>query len=284
MGSPWESEMPTQRSANKHVAMYFDIETIPNPEYKDRFEELFFDGADEFGDPDLFIGLDRVVTSGTVAEIKKHLSSCGVPPVDATLAAIEAERAGKCRAGILGELESALKKAEKILGQDESSRLEMSISPAFLKIIAIGYAFDDGPITTLVANTVDDEDEILHTWWSETEKALQFVGYNCRNFDWPAIKMRSNVLGIKVRRSVNDHRWSGNIVDAYEPLNRYGRKHSAKLNNMAYMLGLRDDRPTDDGSKVQEMYQNDRQALEKYLSEDVRDTRSISNLLRLTEV
>ena len=87
--------------------------------------------------------------------------------------------------------------AESLVTAKEKAALD----PGTLRIAAIGYAVDDGPVMSLLCQTEAVEQAALRVFWglvdSQWQAADYIVGYNVLAFDMPALITRSFLLGVE---------------------------------------------------------------------------------------
>lgn len=188
----------------------------------------------------------------TVAEIENDCRQ-GLIAEQFISEAIDLERAGKNRSGVLKALESNGKLLDDYRASVDAFNKKLSLTPEKCRIRAIGMAIGDGDIDVIVCNTWDDESAALKVFWARWEIARQIVGYNFRSFDACVLLVRSVMLGVKPERKLDLNRYRGDIVDLMDV--RFGQtgNKALGLKEMAACYGLHVETPDVDGSIVAEM-------------------------------
>lgn len=140
------------------------------------------------------------------------------------------------------------------------------------KVVAIGYALNDGEVEILRG----DEKDILESFWKiAVPGGLRVIGFNCLAFDFPFLMRRSWALGIKVPAWPRDGRyWSRYIIDLREVWQLGDRMAKGSLDSVSRHLGL--GRKTGNGKDFAAILEADPDAAIAYLKNDVNLVRGIA--------
>lgn len=154
------------------------------------------------------------------------------------------------------------------------------------KIVCIGYAFDDGPVS---ASCCDDEKKLIWDLFSEISTAtlippfnqvldLTVCGHNVAGFDLPFIRKRAMIHNIKPPRALLDvfaaKPWAGSIADTMRMWDSDQSKR-IKLDALCKVLGIPTPKGDMDGSKVGEAFAaGEYSKIATYCAADVEATRA----------
>lgn len=159
--------------------------------------------------------------------------------------------------------------------------------PEFCKIVALGWAVDDGFLRSLVIGTDAEsktdgmptritEQLILKQFWAlaiQTRPTL--IGFNILGYDLPVIFVRSMMLGIKPTRQIDRRPWGKDCIDLFD-----ARRYTAGgggLKHLAECYGIENLTPEVDGSQVKDL---DPKTIAKYVRSDVHLTRELYKLYK----
>lgn len=265
-----------QKTSNSFL--YIDIETVPD-----------YDRQHLFGLPPLPIVPDEIpeenllppdqFLSQTLGEIDAWFAKNN--PCDSWLEKIEAaERAASGKKGNRKGLFDHVKKAREArnatVDAERANRKKMATTPEMCKIVALGIAIDDSPVTPLVVG-VDGitEIKILQAFWSYAKACEMIVGFNVGQFDLPALLVRSLLLDVpaSVKIDLAPHR--GRVCDLM--ISRFGRipERGMSLKSLAKMYGIEIPAEGVDGSQVEQLWQENPQAVGSYVASDIIVTRRL---------
>lgn len=261
--------IPQGISAGRQT-VYFDIETVPDESRRHLF------GLDEpieekpIKEPQ---NTPAQLVAGTVAQIKEILEANN--PSDDWLAGLEAaETAGKKRETVFW-LISSIRKARNSSNDPQAKAdkiKKMSVTPEYLKIVAMGIAIGSGDPVGLVVNDhlngSVSEVELLEWFWDVVKHAGAIVGYNILGFDLPAIMVRSALLGVTPSRTFDTKPWGTDTIDLM--LKRWPRGGQMRLKDVAPLYGIEVDAGDMDGGQVYEVFETEPHKLKVYVASDVK--------------
>ena len=154
------------------------------------------------------------------------------------------------------------------------------------KIVCIGYALDDGPVS---ASCCDDEEKLIWDLFSEISTAtlippfnhvldLTVCGHNVAWFDLPFLRKRAMIHNIKPPRALRDvfaaKPWSESIADTMRMWDSDPSKR-IKLDALCKVLGIPTPKGDMDGSKVGEAFAaGEYSKIATYCAADVEATRA----------
>jgi len=247
------------------VPLYFDFETIPDPDRCD----LLDDGVNR--KPCEFPKAEDVV-SGTVDAVKDAVWK--LPYTDATISYLEllalTEQQGKSRAGVISVISSMQKTIES---SGEQRRKTLSVTPELCKIAAVGWAIGDGPTHSVL--TLDEATEFaaIESFWKLVKAFGPVVGFNVLGFDLPVLFVRSHVLGIKPLKKLDMRPWGNDVVDLMKARYPVGKATGLKL--LAKYYGFEVPAGDVDGSQVAALVESDPEKVREYVESDVQITRQL---------
>ena len=178
------------------------------------------------------------------------------------------------------------KKGELIAeGEGKEKDFKPALYPEFCRIVALGWASNDGPAKSLVVGVQSKNKEgtlvditekvLLETFWKLVQiNSPVLVGFNICNFDLPVIFVRSALLSITPPKKLIDRKpWANQCIDLQEA-RRY-TNGGGKLKELARYFSF--DVPAEDidGSQVEKIYAENPHQLAEYVESDVLVTRQL---------
>ena len=173
--------------------------------------------------------------------------------------------------------------------REESERVKtLSVTPEFLRIVAIGWAVEDGDPESMVVgekygadgeNEIDERD-ILDKFW---ELAARHVlsGYNFSGFDLPAVWARSAILRVRPSVRIDPTPWKSNVVDLFQarfPKGNHG-KGPGGLKALAKLYNLVTEAEDTDGSQVYRLLKEGKiKEIGEYVRSDISLTQQLHEL------
>lgn len=252
---------------------YFDLETIPDFERQALFGLEPVSEMPPVTSPDNLLSADEFL-SQSLGEIGKWLDNNN-PPERWLADVIATEAAGKKpRKGLTDAVDSLRSRLEKIGAAAEERRKLLSVTPEFCRIVAIGWAVDNGDPQEIHG---DDEVAMLSAFWRQVAACKQVCGYNISGFDLNVIYARSIILDVKPTRKFDSRPWGADVVDLMKVRfggGGFGGK-SLKLKTLAACYGIPVPAEDVDGSQVLDLYLNDQAKLALYVKSDVWITREL---------
>lgn len=183
---------------------------------------------------------------------------------------------------------AAMKKADTIATwekEQKAAAVEEAISKtglnaAFGHICCIGFAFDDGPVSSQTAQVWTEERDIIQSFFEYVNATIGnrfpvIVGHNVAGFDIRFIWQRSIALGIRVPAWMpRDPKPWGN--DVFDTMTAWaGARDTISMDNLSAALGL-PGKGEIDGSMIGQMFADGRYAeIADYCRADVERTRAI---------
>jgi len=187
--------------------------------------------------------------------------------------------------------ESILKWFEETGNAKRAEAGRMTALTPFCKIVAIGYAVGDGPVTVLAGS---NEFNLLSQFVDDLRQKLthpvrgfhnpMFVGHNILSFDMPRLYQRMVINSIdpdavRIKSPALIKGWD----DAYfDTLNVFAGRDTkgCSLGNLCKEFGIDDPMPDMDGSKVHDLVvAGDFVTLAQYCKSDVEMTRELAKRL-----
>ncbi len=269
-------------SGRRGQPLYFDIETVPDlsrmhlfdlPPLPEVVQETAHGACPAFAD---FIKLSIPQIGAELTRLNPEESWL------AELACVEQQQV-KPRMGVHEAIRDA-RKAKLARGAAEGQqRKKMATSPEMCRIVALGWGIGDGEInSTVVAHDANPnhldaaESEVLQCFWDLAARCSPVIGYNVAGFDLLAIYVRSALLKIPQSRHAMDRKaWGKDVIDLMQVRfprldgNTLGLKTLAKLYGIAVPAG------DTDGSNVADLWENDPEALGRYVRSDVEISREV---------
>lgn len=153
-----------------------------------------------------------------------------------------------------------------------------SFDGGYGSVCVIGYAIDDGAVTTIIA---DNEADALSAFFDDTLRGpivspIEWVGHNVLGFDLPFLWKRTVINRINVHNFIpKDARHGGGKV--FDTMQAWaGYKDRVSLGTLAKILGLSNHKGDFDGSMVYDAWvAGERQKVADYCGQDVELTREI---------
>lgn len=161
--------------------------------------------------------------------------------------------------------------------EGELVQAEMSLSPVFGRIVAVGIMDVDTEESLLWA--ADDERELLRLFWHSVQGVDLFIGYNSMAFDVPFLELRARILGVEIPVEISQRRYYiHNHLDLYEIISAWRGNRSRHLRldlgTVARALGV--EPPMGDGAEVPKLAEaGDFESIRKHLESDLRATLSL---------
>lgn len=247
--------------------LFIDIETAPDKERLHLFD--LPQAPADLPAPEALLG-------ESIPSIEAFLDSFGPCLAADYLEQLnDQETAGKGRAGVYKAL---LKAREAVTRQ----RTELSVTPEYCRVVALGYALGlgQGPFAWVeglphyeTTNLVD-ETFILSEFWRIAEaRDTVLVGYNLLDFDLRVILVRSALLGVAPTRVFDLKPWGRDCLDLMKA--RFPTGKAMKLKQLARLYGLPVTVNDVDGSMVAELIEKDPLKVADYVASDVALTRAL---------
>lgn len=93
-------------------------------------------------------------------------------------------------------------------------RTDLSITPEFCRVVALGWAEGDSDPEATVIGPADDERSILQGFWSLVSyQKPTVIGFNILDFDLRVLMIRSALLGVKPSRLFDLKPWGRDCID-----------------------------------------------------------------------
>lgn len=163
---------------------------------------------------------------------------------------------------------------------EEAVKAEMSLSPLFGRIVAVGF-LDPASEETLI-QIGEDERELLDAFWQAVTDVELFIGYNSLAFDLPWLTIRSLVHGLRPTVRISQARYRGpgdsNHLDLFAWLTdwRGNRTRHLKLDLSRVARALGVEPPTGEGAEIPKLFERrDYSAIREHLESDLRTTLAI---------
>lgn len=173
-------------------------------------------------------------------------------------------------------LKDPIKIAADLADKEASWRDKLALSATTGRIMAIGWAFDNGEIQYM-AEDKNSEDLMIISFFNLAKTAERLVGFNSHAFDLPFIFRRA----LKYRLEIPYHsifskhkRLSSLHVDLMEMWGLHDNNSRISLDTLSRFLGIGGKNHS--GKHFFELFQNDREAALDYLKRDIELTREIA--------
>ena len=168
---------------------------------------------------------------------------------------------------------------EEKSGAIDEAMDKCSFDGAMNHIICIGIAIDNDDPIAIVAETIEQEAEILKSFYEVLRGvphsiANTYIGHNISGFDMRVIRQRSMVLGVKPMRGIpfDSKPWDKNPFDT---MMQWDSKNMVKLDKIARAFGLQG-KGDIDGSQVYQLWKDKKFSdIAKYCKDDVIMTRNV---------
>ena len=163
----------------------------------------------------------------------------------------------------------------------EEAIAKTSLNAAFGQICCIGFAFDDGPVTSISWPTNADSEGMMISGFFETAGQIIgnrfpiIVGHYVAGFDLRFIWQRCMVLGVRVPGWLpkNPKPWGESVFDTMTAW--AGAKDTISMDNLCAALGI-EGKGDIDGSMVGKMFAEGKHSeIAAYCRGDVERTRAI---------
>lgn len=159
-----------------------------------------------------------------------------------------------------------------------------SLAPSLCKIIAGGFAIDDGEIEVFCDNEMyEAEEDVLMFFWEHAREMAQPVGFNINDFDLPVIFFRSALRGIKPTRRFKMGRYSDNFIDLWVKYTGGfgGGMGPTGLKELAHLAGIEIPAGDGDGGQVWKWFESgDYEKIAEYQRSDVEITRQLYKFMK----
>lgn len=153
-----------------------------------------------------------------------------------------------------------------------------SVDPFACRIVAFGWCIGDGEPRSLTATNDDEEQRLLHAFWSLLGRDRVRCGYGITRFDDAIIINRSIAYRIEVNRRLNLKKFGNTeAVDLEQFLFPHGQPKKCK--HVAKAWGINIPCPDMDGSKVYDAYKaGEIDRIAEYVRSDVAVERDIYHI------
>ncbi len=176
---------------------------------------------------------------------------------------------------------------EERSGAIDEAMDKCSFDGAMNHIVCIGIAIDNEDPIAIVAETIDQEAEILKSFYEVLRGvpysvANTYIGHNISGFDFRVIRQRSMVLGVKPCKGLpfDSKPWDKNPYDTMLQWSQ-SRSDWASLDKLAKAFGI-DGKSGIDGSMVYPMWKEGKfKELAEYCKSDVRIVRELYKKMSL---
>jgi len=107
------------------------------------------------------------------------------------------------------------------------------------QVICVGLMIDDGVRLTERAIVNEDEVKVLTEFWATIQPTDVLVGHNALEFDFPILRQRSWIRGVRPSRSVDLRRYyTADVKDTMCIWTNWGFKKGVTLDALATALGV----------------------------------------------
>lgn len=274
-----QQSIPKSSPATSRQPVYIDIETIPDESRRHLF------GLDEpvevreFSNPS-----DEVPTliEKSVAQIQEIVAAYN--PTEEWLVKLEAfeKLQKKPRDGVLKIVKTIRLSRELGNGEEaEAAKVKkMSVTPEYLKVVAIGIAIgQNAPIGFVVNDHLGgaiDEAELIAWFWEQAQSASSIVGYNILGFDLPALFVRSAIIGVSPTRQFDSKPWGTDVIDLM--VKRWPKGGQMRMKDVGKLYGIDPDAGDMEGSQVYETFKTEPGKLVDYVKSDVALTQRLHGI------
>ena len=173
------------------------------------------------------------------------------------------------------------KRAENLANWPDAWAKQASLDWRLGRIVCLGMAQDDGPVTVTRGN---ERDILIDLWRVFVGFAhIQVVGFGLKSFDWPWILGRSAVVGVKPTRILNTGRYNtSDLVDWQDILCGYGELSMTGWSLDAYAeLFQTNFRPWGRGSDIAGwVASGDTDSIRRHCESDIHTTRDLDRICR----
>lgn len=253
--------------------LYFDLETAPD------YERLHLFGLDPLPEPRPMTPPPQcpdpaAVLKKTLDDLEKTLLDLN--PFDEWLAVlVELEgKAAKPRAGVAKAAKAVQSARAGTLEAEDARRKLLSVTPEYCRIVALGWAIDDGEPRSLLAVNQADEVGLLRQFWELLRHSEQVCGFNVLGFDLPVIAVRSILLGVEPTRQINLAPF-GNRQVSDLMVQRFGKGRAMGLKPLARAYGIPVPAGDTTGADVERLLAEDPGLVCQYVESDVQITRAL---------
>lgn len=247
--------------------LFIDIETCPDhdrlhlfdlpqpPEYLPLAEALLLDPI-----PAIEGWLDRYAPC-LAPDYLDNLHSC--------------ETANKARAGVFKCIEKAREAAAR-------QRTELSVTPEYCRVVALGWADGDsdpeaevvGLPRIVASDGLVDERLLLVEFWNLVEyRKPTVIGFNILDFDLRVLLVRSALLCVQPTRLFDLKPWGRDCIDLMKLRFPVGR--AMGLKKLARLYGLPCSVDDMDGSMIADLIETEPERVAGYVKSDVDLTRQL---------
>lgn len=171
--------------------------------------------------------------------------------------------------------------AEYVAEKRKEQVKSAALSPLTGKVLVIGLLVDDSREPRYFEG---NEADLLADFWlyyNETRQrgeSQEWVGFNCKSFDWPFLAKRSLKHGIRPPRLFTDRQYMlDHLRDLRDAWQMGDRQAPGSLGVICKWLGLGE--KSGDGGQFAELYAADRQKAMAYLCNDLLLTRKLAKVL-----
>lgn len=260
-------------TAQRGGVLYFDLETAPD------YERLHLFNMEPLPEPrPMTAAADCPDAAGllkkTLDDLEKTLLDLN--PVDEWLAGlVELEgKAAKPRAGVAKAAKAVQSARAGTLEAEGARRKLLSVTPEYCRIVALGWAVDDGEPRSLLAVDQNDERALLQYFWDTFRNVEQVCGFNVLAFDLAVVAVRSILLGVEPTRAMNLAPF-GNRQVCDLMVQRFGKGRAMGLKPLARAYGIPVPAGDTTGADVERLLAEDPALVCQYVESDVQITRAL---------
>lgn len=185
------------------------------------------------------------------------------------------ETANKARSGVFKCIEKAREAAAR-------QRTELSVTPEYCRVVALGWAEGDSdPEAEVVglprieaSDGLVDERLLLVEFWNLVEyRKPTVIGFNILDFDLRVLLVRSALLGVQPTRLFDLKPWGRDCIDLMKLRFPVGR--AMGLKKLARLYGLPCSVDDMDGSMIADLIETEPERVAGYVKSDVDLTRQL---------